>query len=65
MNTQMINKLIGKICVVELENGKMFSAKLAQIDNDELWFVNSSGAFIMDRRSTIVRMHEIKPRVVT
>ena len=58
METNMINNLIGKICVVELDNGQIFCSKLAQIENNEVWFKTKNGKYIMDRRDKITRIYE-------
>lgn len=54
----MIDRFIGKICVVELDNGQIFCSKLAQIENNEVWFKTKNGKYIMDRRDKITRIYE-------
>ena len=55
-----LEKLLGKLVVVELSNGRVFSSRLAQIDNNEIWFCNRSGKYIMDRRDQIIRIYELE-----
>ena len=58
METNMIDRFIGKICVVELDNGQIFCSKLVQIENNEVWFRSKSGKYVMDRRDKITRIYE-------
>ena len=54
----MIDRFIGKICVVELDNGQIFCSRLVQIENNEVWFTSKSGKYVMDRRDKITRIYE-------
>ena len=54
----MIDRFIGKICVVELDNGQIFCSRLVQIENNEVWFRSKSGKYVMDRRDKITRIYE-------
>lgn len=59
MHEEMLNQFIGKICIVELDNGRVFCSRLVQIDNNnEVWFRNSKGVCIMNNRSKICRIYE-------
>ena len=61
----MIDRFIGKICVVELDNGHIFCSRLVQIENNEVWFRSKSGKYVMDRRDRIARIYEHEPDDVT
>ena len=52
----MLNKFLGKICVVQIDNGTVFISRIVQIDGNDIWFKTKDGKYIMDRRDTIVRL---------
>lgn len=55
---KMLNQLIGKTCIVELDSGRTFCSKLAEIDGNFIWFVTKNGKFIMNRKDLIRRIYE-------
>ena len=56
--TDLLNELVGKICLGTKKNGQKFVSRFIKIDADELFFATKDGRIIMNKRQNIISLRE-------
>jgi len=54
----LLNSLLGKVCLGTKKNGQKFVSRFIKIDADELFFATKDGRIIMNRRQNIISLRE-------
>ena len=54
----LLNSLLGKVCLGQKINGQKFVSRFIKIDADELFFATKDGRIIMNRRQNIISLRE-------
>ena len=54
----LLNSLLGKVCLGTKKNGQKFVSRFIKIDADELFFATKDGRIIMNKRQNIISLRE-------
>jgi len=56
--TDLLNELVGKICIGQKRSGKKFTSLFVKIDGDDLYFSTKAGRIIMNKRENLLSLRE-------